>query len=282
MMVRDCVYDSSPFVTSLVLYSINSLKDQRVEEITEKALGFLLEEMEGQGVWRYWTSRCGKAIPPDLDDIVCISYILKKNQLSFPYNVDLILANRNNEGIFRTWIVDFVDLMASPKWAAWSKHVDCVVNANVLLYLGESVDTRMAIDYLNSIIINNKEDGCSQHYLDKFSFYYMLSRAYLNGVLSLGKSKDPIIERVMSKQQKDGSFEDELQTALAVCTLINFNQQDPRMGEAIEYILKTQEKNGSWPRVAMYLGPAPYYGSEELTTAICVEALARYSQMTGL
>ncbi len=282
MMVRDCVYDSSPFVTALVLYCISFLKDQRVKEMTEKALHFFLMEMKGQGVWHYWTSSSGRRIPPDLDDIACISYILKKNCLSFPSNIELILANRNEDGVFRTWIVDLLTVMSSPKWTDWSRQVDCVVNANVLFYMGESDDTRKAISYLNSIITNNEEEGCSQHYPDRFSFYYMLSRAYFNGVSSLEKSKGLVIERVMSTQQVDGSFGDELQTALAVSTLLNFGYQDPGMSEAIECILKTQGENGSWARVAMYLGPAPYYGSEELTTAINIEALARSSQTTDL
>lgn len=104
----------------------------------------------------------------------------------------------------------------------------------------------------------------------------MLSRAYFNGVSSLSVSKAPIIDRVISLQEKDGSLGDELHAALAVCTLLNFDYQSPEIREAIEHILETQKESGSWVEVAMYLGPAPYYGSEELTTALCAEAIARY------
>ena len=41
-----------------------------------------------------------------------------------------------------------------------------------------------------------------------------------------------------------------------------------------------EEREQQTDRSALYLGPAPYYGSEELTTALCVEALARYLQGT--
>lgn len=281
-MASNCVFDSSPFGTALILYSISFVDNVKVKEMTEKALRFFVEEMEDRGIWRYWTSRNDNRIPPDLDDISCVSYVLKKNKVPFPSNVDIILANRNEQGIFRTWLVDFITLIASPKWATWSNQVDCVVNANVLFYLGENDETRKAINYLNDIIKNNEEDSCSQHYLDKLSFYYMLSRAYFNGVSSLSISQGRIIDRVISMQQKDGSFGNGLKTALAICTLLNFGFQNPGMDKAIERILRTQMGNGSWERAAFYLGPAPYYGSGELTTAFCIEALVRYRLLMKL
>lgn len=140
--------------------------------MTRNALSFFLEEMEGRGIWRYWTSRTDKRIPPDLDDIACISYLLEKNQVPFPSNVDVILANQNEEGLFRTWIPNLLTPMTSPRWTEWAMHVDCVVNANVLLYLGETSDTRHAIKYLNNIILNNEESDCSQHYIDRLSILH--------------------------------------------------------------------------------------------------------------
>ena len=53
----------------------------------------------------------------------------------------------------------------------------------------------------------------------------------------------------------------------------------------IELILAVQYDDGSWPRVAFYSGPRPplprsvWFGSEDLTSALCLEALARYSSL---
>ena len=287
-------FDSSPFVTSLVLHCVSTVDTPRAQEMRARALGFLQEEMEGPGLWRYWSSRNRrhKLLPPDLDDTCCISFILKSNHVSVPPNRDIILANRNGDGIFYTWVVPRstspspgaggLDYEVNPEavltvvLSGAVDNVDCAVNANVLLYLGESEDTKKAVDYLVGMVLEGKENGCSDFYPDRLSFYYMLSRAYCHGVLSLESIALPVTDRVSRSQVDDGSFGNELLSALAMCTLLNFGRVTPAAGRAVEHLLKAQREDGSWPRRAMFLGPAPYYGSEELTTALCVEALARY------
>lgn len=76
-----CYFDSSPFVTSFVVYSLNFSNDPRVQEIKKKALRFFTSEMEYPGVWRYWTSRNHKSIDPDLDDIALFLICWKKIML---------------------------------------------------------------------------------------------------------------------------------------------------------------------------------------------------------
>lgn len=292
--MRDkCVLDSSPFATSLVLYSLRSVSSPKVREMTANALRFLEEEMEGPGLWRYWSSRNQRhrLLPPDLDDTCCISFILERNQRPLPANRDIILANRNRQGAFYTWLAPRSGSTSSPvadvgdvlnpeallmvALSGGMDDVDCVVNANVLLYLGDSEDTKAAVDYLVDVVLKEKEDGCSRFYPDRLSFYYMLSRAYREGVSSLDSVRVSVIERVVRAQDRDGSFGSELLTALAVCTLLNFDSLTSQLHQAVAYLLRAQREDGSWPRTPMYLGPAPYYGSQDLTTALCVEALAR-------
>jgi len=269
----DCCFDSSPFVTTFVLYSTGFIDDRRVEVMKEKGLKFFLEEMEEPGIWSFWTSRNNRKIDPDLDDTSCISYLLKKNEISTVNNLELIYKNVNNEGIFHTWI-------RNPDM---DNDIDCVVNANVLLYLGENDKTVVVTEFLNNIIFENKEEEFCWYYTDKLSFYYMFSRTYFNGVNSLGISRDIIIKRVLSFQRDDGSFGNVLSTAFAVCTLLNFDFEDNGSVErALCYILNNQRGDGAWERSAFFTGPQPpkphsvWWGSEELTTAICIEALARY------
>ena len=291
-MGEESCFDSSPFVTSFVVHSIGFVGGPHVQEMTAKALDFLLEEMEGPGLWRYWSSRNQRhgLLPPDLDDTCCISFILKRNHRRLPSNRDIILANRNNEGVFYTWLVPrstspsrladdngYVVNREAYLLVALSggmNDIDCVVNANALLYLGDNEDTRGAIDYLVDIVLNEKEDGCSDFYPDRLSLYYMLSRAYCNGILSLESVRVPVTDRVVQTQDRDGSFGNELLAALAVCTLLNFDNWTSAMYRAVDHILQAQREDGSWSRIPMFLGPAPYYGSEDLTTALCVEALA--------
>ena len=88
-----------------------------------------------------------------------------------------------------------------------------------------------------------------------------------------------LLERLKAAQQADGSFGDELLTGLAICSLLNLGENLEGLGRAIDYLVKTQREDGSWRRIPMYGGPPTptTFGSADLTTGICLEALARYS-----
>jgi hypothetical protein len=158
-MAVGCHSSSSPFVTSLVVYGIGFVKQARVQEMTQKALVFLLTEMEGPGLWRYWSSRNPqhKDLQPDLDDICCVSYVLKRHGRAFPSNEAILLASRDPEGLFCTYVAPrtgapaglvedmgrFVsaESLVGLAAAGMFHEVDCAVNANVLFYLGENEHT---------------------------------------------------------------------------------------------------------------------------------------------
>lgn len=294
--VKEWIFDSSPFVTSLVLYSLSFLKhESKVKQITEKGLKFLLREMEFHGLWRYWSSKNPKhwMIPPDLDDICCVSHLLRMHNISHPANTKILLANRDQQGMFYTWVLPrsfrtiFLNLRTLGKALSYSNDlwkltnkddVCCVANANALLYLGENQQTQVAIKRLINIVLEGSEGGNTAFYTHRLSFYYMLSRAYFNGVYSLGVVKTDLINKVLNLQETDGSFGDELLTALAICTLLNLNYYTPSLENAVDFLLKTQQPDGSWQRIPMYGGQLDKatFGSAELTTAFCLEALVRY------
>jgi hypothetical protein len=82
-------------------------------------------------------------------------------------------------------------------------------------------------------------------------------------------------------QNEDGSLGDELATAFGVCTMLNFEvPPDSSMGAAVAYLVCRQRVTGSWPISAFYAArkDGVWWGSEEMTTAICLEALARYQR----
>ncbi|MEC4806360.1 MAG: UbiA family prenyltransferase [Jaaginema sp. PMC 1079.18] len=293
---EDWNFDSSNFATSLILYSLNFLKTEpQVQNLTQKGLVFLKNEMIFGGLWKYWSAKNEqqKIIPPDLDDICCISHLLKINNIPVPNNQGIILGNRNNQGIFYTWLlprsipsivlnlITFSQALSHSDeiWQLTDPDDICsVVNANVLLYLGEDKRTEKTIQYLVDIILDNKEEASLSFYDHPLSLYYMVSRAYFNGVTSLKLTKTPILNKIANLQKADGSFGDELLTALAICTLLNFNHIVPSLDRAIQFLLNTQQADGSWRRIPLYGGQADQklFGSEALTTGFCVEALARY------
>lgn len=293
-MDEACFFDSSPFTTSFVLYSLGFFQDARIRDMTARGLTFLQSEMEGRGVWRYWSShnQAHSVLPPDLDDTACISFVLKQHG-RMPANRDVILANRNREGLFYTWLAPREQTPVPLKkeihrlakagslpffsMSGTLENIDPSVNANVVLYLGDCDETRAAIDYLKHTVTRQQMPD-SGYYVDPLAFHYLLSRAYLGGVAALGDVRSAVLKALLSKKGRDGSFGNELLTALAVCTWLNFNAPRDQLKVSIDCLVRAQEQNGSWRKSPMWLGPAPYYGSEELTTGFCIEALGRSIQ----
>jgi len=308
-MESDCQLDSTPFPTALIVYSLGFHNSSKVDEMTSKAIRFFLKHMEKGGVWRYWTYKHSehKRIPPDVDDTVCVSQVLRHHKIAFPDNRDLLLANRNRENTFYTWFV--------PRWPppanlsywrvalktlldpislyffwkitqAKPSDVDGAVNANALFYLGVNDTTKPVVDYLIGIVKENREGSCDKWHLSPFNLYYFLSRNFLNDVQLFDGISDEIVARIEKRSNENGSIGNNLlETALACCALINCQSSSPVLERAIDFLLKTQNESGSWQRIAMYYagpnygGPEQYFGwgSEELTTGFCIEALSRYS-----
>ena len=258
--------------------------------------------MEGAGLWRYWTKQhpYHAIIPPDLDDIACVSLVSQARGVAFPANLKLVLLNRNPQGLFYTWLTPRRDVPRDadywravfPQWLSPLKHyyfwklnesarydVDCVVNANVLYYVGERAETRAVIEYLIEIARKRTEECCDKWHLNRFTFYYVVSRNFYAGMKAFAVIRDEIIARIVAAANADGSIgANALETALAVCALQNWRSAPPELARAIEFLLAAQQANGAWAKDVLYFGgPKKYYGwgSEELTTGFCLEALLR-------
>jgi len=268
---EECGLDSSPFATALVLQAIEGIDDQRVTEMRGLGLDFLLSEEE-EGLWRYWSSRNPKnhLIPPDLDDTSVVSRLLKASGMAFEDNIGRIMDNKDEEGLFLTWVSD------------GDNDVDCVVNANVLAYLGYS-DPKVCA-YVNAAI----EEGidCSHYYLSDSALFYMVSRAFREGVDCFRESGGIISESLYAIQRPDGSFGSDLETALSANALMNFGHHGEKLDLAIEWLLGKQGKDGSWNAEFFYKGPrdcedCSYWKSKELSTAIALEALWTYLKISA-
>ena len=303
-LARDCVPDSSPFPTALVAYSLGFAGREEAGDMIDKTLRFFIAEMEGPGLWRYWTKghQYHSTIPPDLDDVACVSLVLRRHGVAFPPNEKIVLANRDARGLFYTWLTPRLRMPADAAfWRValrqllspvrfyyfWKLNeserndVDCVVNANVLFYLGESARTRAVVEYLLDVFRRGEEECCDKWHLNRFTYYYVVARNFEAGVASLGPVRDECVERIVKSARPDGSIgENVLETALAACALLSWGGAAPaELARAVEFLLGAQGEGGDWPRAALYYGgPKKFYGwgSEELTTGFCLEALLRY------
>jgi hypothetical protein len=306
------VFDSSAFVTSLVVYCLSHVSHPAVDGMLSKATNFLVSEREGVGLWRYYSSRNFKhsRVPPDLDDTSCISFVLKGLGKTFPLNKEVILGNRNKEGLFGVWLKAhrglilrnpglYIELRKLQREAEAAQppmpeehrgnprfrmkvdpvspqDIDPVVSANVILYLGENESTAAAIRYLVGLIEHGRDLEANVYYPSPLALYYMMSRAHLHSAPGLGAAGVKIVDRLERLQLADGSLGVELLTGLAACTLATFAPMSQALCRAVSNIVDSQAQDGSWPQHSFYSGPDEFWGSPELTTAFCVEALSRY------
>ncbi|HTH82893.1 MAG TPA: hypothetical protein VL490_08145 [Mucilaginibacter sp.] len=301
------VEDSVVFPTTLIGNSLLFVaNDPVLDDILNKVTIFFLAQRKAGSAWNHYVQDhpAYMLCPFDVDDTACASAFLKARNVDFPSNRDLIEKNINRKKLFYTWF-------ALRSWPSFSKaywrlalrelkrpfksivfwytmpcdrtDVDAVVNANALFYLGKTKNSGHVIKHLLKIIENRQEAVCDKWYRNVLTVYYFFSRTYHSGVSELNSGGGAIIERVLKLLKPDGSIgESVLDTALAVCTLLNFDYNGPELMPAIQFLLANQTGAGNWPKRGFYYNSPKKeatWGSEELTTGICLEALARYKDL---
>jgi hypothetical protein len=276
--------DPSIFPTAVAAHSLSFAPD--AAKVRGRALDYLIAEMDGRGLWKHWPREHShhRQLPPDLDDTSCASAALARAGRTFPDNRGLLLTNRNRRGLFHTWKLTLAQ-WSHPlalyfffrRTSAHPFDVDAVVNANVLFYLGASPETRAVVEHLLTVLRENREVSCDKWYDNPFVVWYFFSRALHDVAPEAGE----IIEKKIAATTTSNALEH----ALAACSLHYWNRKAD-----IRPLLDRQLDSGGWPAAPLYHGgrarnrdgtfapphhDTPYWGSEELTTAFCIEALAR-------
>jgi len=80
------------------------------------------------------------------------------------------------------------------------------VNANVLMYLGETSGTRRTIGYLLKMFRDGSEDKEIVFYAHRMSLYYFASRAYFTGVKALEAAKPMSIDHASRRKPPIGAI----------------------------------------------------------------------------
>lgn len=276
--------DPSIFPTALIAHSLSFVPAASV--VRERALDFLAAEMDPRGLWKHWPREHPHhaQLLPDLDDTSCASAAFARAGRSFPDNRGLLLKNRNRRGLFYTWkftraqwLHPLVTYFFFQRTSANVFDIDAVVNANVLFYLGTIPETRPVIAFLVNVLRENRESSCDKWYDKPFVVWYFFSRALHEVAPEAGE--------IIEKKIATATPSNPLERALAACSLSYWNR-----APSLDSLLDDQLESGAWPAAALYHGgrarrrdgsfaephpDTPHWGSEELTTAFCIEALAR-------
>ena len=272
-------YHSLFFTTLILDFLINIKEVPGVKNVKDKAASFILSQKSEHWSFNYWMRNSQEAkkmpYPDDLDDTFCaLSSLFRYNPdlidgKSMADIVQLLTTNEIEEGgPYRTWLIP---KESGKKWT----DVDIAVNSNIAYFLSlQGIDLPQLTSFIESHI--KKEAFISPYYPSVYPVIYFISRFYK------GKYIDRLVTYLLSKRDKNHSWENPLNSALAVSSLLNFGADPNIVSKSIGSIIKSQ-KEDSWEPYAFCIDPAMegniyYAGSSALTTAFCLEAIMKYQQ----
>ena len=274
-------YEKPPFISAFCVLALESSGEARARAMCEAAKAYLTDTIEYPGLWRYY-----RHLPLDLDSTALCSLVIGTHPwIMLERNVPQILANRDSEGRFLTWIhaEDEPDVAAPFRIEA-----DPVVNANIIAYLGDCPETGKAQRWLEDLIVEDRLAGSSKWYPDTVAIFYATARAMSRARPALDRLRPLLADRILGLRDGNGEFGDILGTAQAVAALDNIGSlRRVNAKHLAETIIGAQRADGSWPELlafgdlSMKWGVAGRigHGAEAVTSAFCIEALERLARI---
>ncbi|MCY3620124.1 MAG: hypothetical protein OXH68_00255 [Gammaproteobacteria bacterium] len=270
-------FERPPFVSALCVLALERSHDARAEAIRTATKAYLAETIEYPGLWRYY-----RHLPQDLDSSALCSLVVRTQPwVLLGRNVPRMLANRDEEGRFMTWVLDEdePDVVAPFRIEA-----DPVVNANAIAYLGDRPDTKGAQRWLAALVREGRLDGSSKWYPDTVAICYAIARTMVSAQGALPGLRPVLADGILDLRDENGDFGNILQTAQAVSALDNIGALERIDAKRqLERLLCSQRDDGSWPEFLAFGDQSLKWGQfgqighggEAITTAFCVEALER-------
>ena len=276
-------FERPPFVSALCALALESSDEPQARAICTATKAYLIDTIEYPGLWRYY-----RHLPPDLDSTALCSLVIGMHPwIWLERNVPGMLANRDEEGRFMTWVLaeDEPDVVSRFRIEA-----DPVVNANVLAYLGDHPGTRDAQRWLEALVTEDRLEGSSKWYPDTVAIYHAITRAMTCAEPALDHLRPIVADRILGLRAGEGGFGNVLQTAQAVSALYNIGSLESIDAKReVERLMSSQRGDGSWPELLAFGDQSLKWGvvgqighgSEAVTSAFCIEALERLVEVLG-
>ena len=270
-------FERPPFISALCVLALESSAEARATAIRAGTKAYLANTIEYPGLWRYY-----RHLPQDLDSTSLCSLVIGTHPwVLLGRNVSTLLANRDENGRFLTWVLaeDQPDVVSPFRIEA-----DPVVNANVIAYLGDHPATKGAQRWLETLITDGRLEGSSKWYPDAVTIHYATTRAMIRAAPALAQLRPVLKDRLLGLCDENGDFGNILQTAQAISALYNIGCLDGiDTKHQAKKIIGLQREDGSWPELLAFgdqslkwgaIGQIGH-GSEAVTSAFCIEALER-------
>ena len=268
------------FVTAFCVLALQNCADARAKALCKASRAYLMDTMEYPGLWRYY-----RHLPQDLDSTTVCSLVLDSHPwILLGRNMAKILANRDEQGRFLTWVLDEGEPDVVSKFRI---EADPVVNANVIAYLGDHPHTRPAQRWLQDWCTRTAYTTPRNGIPIRSRSYYAITPALVRAAPALESLHLILAERILGLRDPEGGFGNLLQSAQAVSALDNVQGLDRiDMKGELAHLLGAQHEDGSWPELLAFgdqtlkWGVVGQFGhaSESVTTAFCIEALGRLAR----
>lgn len=269
-------FERPPFISAFCVLAVQRSNEPLAQVLCAQTKTYIVQTMEYPGFWRYY-----RHLPLDLDSSSLCSMVIDSHPwIGLGRNLPRMLANRDNNGLFLTWVLSEEEPSVV---APFRIEADPVVNANIIAYVGDVPATKKAQQWLKEMIEKgtNLADA-SKWYPDPASIYYAIARTTLR--VQLGSEEFPslLAERILSLRDDAGEFKNVLQAAQAVVALHNIGQLNQlNVQQQIANFIESQQEDGSWPELLAFGDQSLRFGvvgqighgSESVTSAFCVEAL---------
>lgn len=268
--------DPSNFSNALIIRNLRQVNSDKAAQLAKRAEETLIEQIIMPGFWRYNPRFKERWFPVDLDDTCFISELLRQRifELLIKTNVPRILEERNEKGLFRTWI--------SPEYELLPPHIDPIVNINIIGYLGDIPETEAAADWLLRLLIDNEELNTHSYYTTPAAFYYFFALAGETKSDRLRSGFHLISQRTKELLETRVDL-NPLDRALLISSLLRTAPGNAEYVQPyIDQLIREQREDGSWQKYA-YFGAGfednrfvKYTGGEALVTGAAIEAIAHF------
>ena len=276
-------FERPPFVSALCALALECCAEARAQSICAATKAYLVDSIEYPGFWRYY-----RHLPQDLDSTALCSLVVGTHPwILLGRNVPRILANRDEEGRFTTWVLEEGEPSVV---SSFRIEADPVVNANVIAYLGDQPETRAAQRWLEVLVSEGNLQGSSKWYPDTVTIYYATTRAMIRAYPALNQLRPVLADRILAFLDEKGESANILQTAQAVSALYNIGSLERIDAKReVERLISSQRDDGSWPELLAFGDQSLKWGmvgqighgSEAVTSAFCIEALERLVETLG-
>jgi hypothetical protein len=301
-MVERRHLDPCFFGTALIAGVLAAVPE--ASDICARARKFIEAQRRPGGLWTYYKKRHCYVYPPrDVDDTALAVDAFRACGGEPLGNRSIVLANRDDQGMFFTWILpwrsgpnlhllakDWRELFSLRRYRAFFRNsktdrndVDAGINANVLAAFAPFDGDERLIAQLLRILEQGREDSCDKYYDNPVLIRFFFSRALAG--------RCPKAGRVLVERAEVGPNASALDQALTILTRTMWNAPVP--ADLLERLIAEQAPSGEWPIASIYcagreqlgyLNFAPAAadrfrsGSEAITTAFCIAALLAASR----